>query len=416
MGGFSLSLCPPHSNLQPLNSLILKTLKILYVIPSVSHVHGGPSHVIAVMEAAVAEAGAKVTTATTDDDGPGRRLAINARPDLVNGAKRFYARKWFDFYSIAPGIVPWLWRNVRRFDVVHIHALFSFSSVAAAIVARARGVPYIIRPLGTLTTYGVSQRRPWLKRLSLAVIEGPIIRASAAAHFTSKAEWDEAAALGIPLRGVVIPLGVEEQQPGDRQVLLGDFPSLEGRQRLLFLSRLDPKKNVEGLLRAFAQLERRHARANLVIAGNGPAAYVASLKELARSLGIAQRVVWLGHVEGPRKSAAFAAADAFVLPSFSENFGIAVVEALLAGLPCVLGRGVAIAKDVQKAGAGLVTAPEPDAIAQALEQLLGDDALRRDMGARGKAFAERQYSARAMAERLIALYEDIRSRRGTNVA
>jgi glycosyltransferase involved in cell wall biosynthesis len=244
--------------------------------------------------------------------------------------------------------------------------------------------------------------------LSLALVDGPIVRASAATHFTSKAEWDEAAGLGIPLRGILIPLGVEVPQ-GNREALLRDFPALEGRQRLLFLSRLDPKKNVEGLLRAFAKLKER-ARASLVIAGDGPAAYVAILKELARSLSIAQQVIWLGHVEGPRKAAAFAVADIFILPSFSENFGIAAVEALLTGLPCVLGRGVAIAKDVQEAGAGLVISPEPEAILQALEQLLSDDSLRHEMGARGRAFAERQYSIRVMAEQLIALYEDIRYR------
>src|SRR5262245_12819020 len=88
-------------------------LKILHVIPSVSHVRGGPGRAIAVMEAAITGAGAKVTTATTDDDGPDRRLAIHARPSLANGASRFYARKWFDLYTIAPGIVPWLWRNVQ---------------------------------------------------------------------------------------------------------------------------------------------------------------------------------------------------------------------------------------------------------------------------------------------------------------
>jgi glycosyltransferase involved in cell wall biosynthesis len=250
--------------------------------------------------------------------------------------------------------------------------------------------------------------------LSLVVIEGPILRASAAAHFTSKAEWDETAALGIPMRGIVIPLGVEKQTAGNREALLRDFPALEGHPRLLFLSRLDPKKNLEGLLHAFAELQRRW-QVSLVIAGDGPAAYVIGLKELARSLGIAQQVVWLGHVEGPRKAAVFAAADAFVLPSFSENFGIAAVEALLAGLPCVLGQGVAIAKDVEAARAGLVTAPEPVAIARALERLLSDDALRRDMGARGKAFAELQYSTSVMAEQLIALYEDIRFRRSRNV-
>jgi glycosyltransferase involved in cell wall biosynthesis len=362
------------------------------------------------MEAAVAGAGAKVTTATTDDDGPGRRLAIHAKPSLTNGATRFYARKWFDLYTIAPGIIPWLWRNVQRFDVVHIHALFSFTSVAAAIVARARGVPYVTRSLGVLTAYGINQRRPWLKRLSLAIIEGPILRASAAAHFTSKAEWDETAALGIPMRSIVIPLGVEEQAAGNREALLRDFPALEGRPRLLFLSRLDPKKNLEGLLHAFVELQRR-SQASLVIAGDGPAPYVAMLKELARTLGIARQVVWLGHVEGPRKSAAFAAADIFVLPSFSENFGIAAVEALLAGLPCVLGEGIAIAKDIEEAGAGVVTAPEPKAIARAIEQLLGDDTLRRDMGARGKAFAECHYSVRAMAEQLITLYKNVQYRR-----
>jgi glycosyltransferase involved in cell wall biosynthesis len=387
-------------------------LNILHVIPSVSPVRGGPSRIIEVMEAAVTEAGAQVTTATTDDDGWGRRLAIDAQPIQINRATRFYARKWLEFYSVAPGIVPWLWTNVHRFDVVHIHALFSFSSIAAAIVARAQGVPYIIRPLGTLTTYGFRQRRHWLKRLSLAFIEGPILRGSVATHFTSKAEWDEAAALGIPMRGIVIPLGVGEPAPANREALLRDFPTLEGRQRLLFLSRLDPKKNLEGLLRAFAELQHCRAQATLLIAGDGPAPYVAILKALARSLGIARHVFWLGHIEGSRKSAAFAAADVFVLPSFSENFGIAAVEALLAGLPCVLGEGIAIAKDIEEAGAGVVTAPEPKAIARALEQLLGDDTLRRDMGARGKAFAECHYSIRAMAEQLVTLYKDVQYRRG----
>jgi glycosyltransferase involved in cell wall biosynthesis len=257
-----------------------------------------------------------------------------------------------------------------------------------------------------MANYGIARRRPWLKRLSIAMIEGPVLRASAAVHFTSKTEWDEAAALGISLRGIIIPLGVEEQRLEDRERSV-PFSTLERFHKLLFLSRLDPKKNVEGLLRAFAQLEQRRTKATLMIAGDGPLEYVASLKELARSLSIAQQVVWLGHIEGAQKSAAFMAADVFVLPSFSENFGIAAVEALLAGLPCVLGEGVAIAKDVKEAGAGLITPPEPVAIRQALEQILGDDVLRRGMSARGREFARHQYSTRTMAERLITLYQDI---------
>jgi glycosyltransferase involved in cell wall biosynthesis len=170
---------------------------------------------------------------------------------------------------------------------------------------------------------------------------------------------------------------------------------------------LDPNKNVEGLLKAVAALGPLRPDVLLVVAGTGERSYAEDLQARARTLGIGERVIWLGHVEGSFKAAVFATADAFILPSFSENFAISAVEALLAGVPCVLGRGVALAKDVHDAGAGLVTAPEPEAIAQAIEQLLNDDELRHQMGARGNAFAKRQYSTRAMADRLIALYQDV---------
>jgi glycosyltransferase involved in cell wall biosynthesis len=384
-------------------------MRVLHVIPSVSPVHGGPSKAIVIMEQALSTAGIAVTTATTDDDGPGRRLATHARPPRACPPARVYARKWLDFYKVAPGLVPWLWRHVRDFDVVHIHALFSFTSLAAGLMARGRGVPYVIRPLGTLAAYGMNQRRPWLKRLSLTLVEGPLLRRASAVHFTSQSELDEAASLGIPLRSVVVPLAVEEERPGDPHDLIREHPILAHRRTVLFLSRLDPKKNVESLLQAIAALKALQGEPVLLMAGDGDPAHVASLKTLAASLGIDQSVIWLGHVEGARKAAVLAAADVFVLPSFSENFGLAAAEAMLAGLPCVLARGVAIAGDVQQAGAGLAVVPEPEILARALAQVLGDEALRHDMGARARLFAERTYSTRAMAEGLTALYRRLAS-------
>ena len=139
-------------------------MRVLHVIPSISPVHGGPSQAMAMMERALESAGVAVTTATTDDDGPRRRIPFELQLDKVNGVARVYSRKLFDFYKVAPGLVPWLWRHVRDFDVVHIHALFSFSSVVAGQIARERDVPYVVRPLGTLATYAVMQRHPWSKR------------------------------------------------------------------------------------------------------------------------------------------------------------------------------------------------------------------------------------------------------------
>jgi glycosyltransferase involved in cell wall biosynthesis len=148
----------------------------------------------------------------------------------------------------------------------------------------------------------------------------------------------------------------------------------------------------------------------LVIAGDGSAAYVSGLKAQAASLQLEQQVTWLGHVEGEHKIAAFAAADIFVLPSYSENFGIAAAEALAAGLPCVLGEGVAIAKDVMEANAGITVTAEPASIAQGLRRIIADHESRTGMSANASRLAHERYSAKAMGKGLKRLYEQILAR------
>jgi glycosyltransferase involved in cell wall biosynthesis len=358
-----------------------------------------------VIERALSRAGVEVTTLTTDHDleGHGR----SPPPAVENGARRIYARKWLAPYKVAPGLVPRLMQAVAQHDIVHIHALFSFASTAAAWVAHRGRVPYVLRPLGSLSAYGLRARRPRLKRLSLALVEGPMLRRAAAVHFTSRAEHDDADALGLPFRRVVIPLGVEpEEGPPPAPIA---HPALAGRRTVLFLSRLDPKKNLEALIDAVAASAALRSACALIVAGTGEPGYLAALKARAAAAGVGDRIVWLGHVEGAEKRAAFAAADAFVLPSFSENFGIAAIEALLAGVPCVLGRGVAVAREVDEAGAGLAVPPEAGAVARALELILATDDLRQSMARNAARFASHEYSVASMAKRLIALYEGIRA-------
>ena len=380
----------------------MRPLRVLHVIPTVSPRDGGPARAIGIIERALCEAGVRVTTLTTNHD-----VEIDGEmvASVTGGVRRIYARKWFDTYKVAPGLLLRLMQEVERHDVVHIHFLFSFASTAAAWVARHQRVPYIIRPLGTLCEYGMRERRPHLKQLSMALIEGQILRHAAAIQFTSTAEREETEALGVPIRGVVIPLGVDQEDgPAHAPVT---HAALAGRHVILFLSRLDPKKNAEALIDAVAASPMLRNSCALLMAGTGTPGYVAGLQARAAAAGLLDRTVWLGHVEGVEKRAALKAADVFVLPSFSENFGIAAVEALLAGLPCVLGTGVAIARDVEEAGAGLAVAPEPTAIARALEDIVGNEYLRSSMGARAPDFASRQYSVQTMAQRLLALYEQV---------
>jgi len=379
-------------------------LRILHVIPSVSVRDGGPSRAIGIMESALSAAGVEVTTLTTDHDV--EHCGGTGPPVELNNAHRIYARKWLHPYKVAPGLVPHLMRAVQSHDVVHIHALFSFATTAAAWAARRAGVPYIVRPLGSLARYGLRERRQRLKRLSMAMIEGPILRAAAAVHFTSRAELEEAQAIGVPMRGVVIPLGVDADDGPPALPLRR--AALADRRVILSLSRLDPMKNLEAVIDAVAASPMLRGSCALVIAGTGDSGYVAKLKRRVAAAGISEHTLWLGHVEGAQKRATLAAADVFALPSFMENFGIAAVEALLAGVPCVLGEGVAIAAAIEQAGAGIRVRPEAPAVAQALERVIGaDPAVARAMGLRAKALAETEFSTAAMAQRLIALYEEV---------
>lgn len=382
-------------------------MKVLHVIPSISPAHGGPSHALTTMERELSSRGVRVETCTTDDDGPGHR---NGKPTGIalveNGVTRRYFRKQSEFYKFSGGLAWWIWRHAGDYDLIHIHALFSFTSVAAAWAARRAKVPYVIRPLGTLNRFGIEQRRPWLKRLSLRLIERPLLARAAAVHFTSTQEEAEARGLGSAFRGAVVPLGVEPSVPTRSQALLARHPTLQGATCLLFLSRVDPKKNLEGLLQAVALCQDIPGLV-LLVAGDGDAAYVDRLKQLANDLGLERRVVWAGRLDGMDKAGAFAAAEVFVLPSFSENFGIAAAEALAAGLPCILGKGVALANDVAAAGAGLAIDPTAIAIADAIQQIMRSEELRGSMKNAASALASDRLSAQAMGSGLVALYSGI---------
>jgi glycosyltransferase involved in cell wall biosynthesis len=382
-------------------------VKVLHVIPSLSHVHGGPSKAIALMEQALTARGVTLETATTDDDGPGRRNGKSlGRPLAENGVSRWYFAKRLEFYKVSPSFGRWIFREVSRYDLVHIHALFSFTSTIAAWAARSARVPYIIRPLGTLGEYGMRQRRPWAKELSLQVVERRLLRNAAAVHFTSNQESAEARNLRIPMKEVVIPLGVEVASASRAESVGLARPG----PCLLFLSRLDPKKNVEGLLGAVCLLKNGMPGLRLIVAGAGSAQYVDALKARSQALGIADSVSWLGHVEGAAKAEAFAAADIFVLPSYSENFGIAAAEALAAGLPCVLGKNVAIADHVALAEAGLAVEIDAKSVADALRRIVENEGYLGRMSARARQLALDRFSVQAMGVRLEQLYSDILDR------
>lgn len=185
------------------------------------------------------------------------------------------------------------------------------------------------------------------------------------------------------------------------------YPELQSKRVALFLSRIDRKKGLDLLIPAFAGVLREIPDAALVIAGDGDAALTQSLRERCHALGIEKSVYWPGFLSGPAKAAALADADVFVLPSYSENFGIAVVEAMALGVPVILTDQVGICREVAASNAGLVTAPEVDPLRSALVRLLADDAARATIGRNGAALARSQFSPPVVLKKLTEAYDSV---------
>ena len=390
----------------------MSTLRLLHVIPSVSPKHGGPSVALPLFLRSLAPYDVKVTIATTDDDGPGGRLNVPLE-QMVPGPDKtdsIYFRRSTEFYKTSRTMARWLDTHVTDYDAVHIHALFSFSSFAAARAARRAAVPYVVRPLGVLNEWGMRNRRRWLKRWSLRMIELPILRHAAAIHYTAEAEQREAAAAHpdiASLRSVVIPIPLDVGQRSEPSRFYDRFPATAQRRIVLFLSRLDPKKGVELLISAFQKIRAKFPDALLVIAGSGEQAYVESLRQKTRELGCERDVLWTGFIEGEEKSALFAAATLFVLPSYSENFGIAAAEALAAGVPSILSEQVAIAQDAAAAQAAITVPCEVEAIAKAMGQLLDDSALRERLSRQSRALMKERFSLETIGSQLLDLYQSL---------
>jgi glycosyltransferase involved in cell wall biosynthesis len=237
----------------------------------------------------------------------------------------------------------------------------------------------------------------------LALIDRHNLSRAACLHFASAAERDEAAYLRLPSAHVILPLGVT--MPPVVSAGSAQGPGVE--TRFLFLSRLHPKKQIESLLEALALVHRQQPSAawRLGIAGNGEPAYLQHLRELAAQLGIAHRCDWLGFLEGEAKWQALQAADWFVLPSASENFGIAAIEALAAGTPPILSPDVAVSEAIAAAGAGVVVSADPAVLAIALfDALPGPDP---NMCCAARALAQQHYSWPLLGGRLRDTYAAI---------
>lgn len=363
------------------------------------------------MVAALRQQGVDASVLTTNDHGPGIQTSmplgrLHHQEELGQNVPVLAFGRWSPplravrEFAIAPGFSRWLGKHAREYDLIHVHALFSCTTSLGMAQLRRQGVPYLLRTIGQLNAWSLGQSMG-RKELFLKLVDRANLEGAAALHYTSDAEQQEAAALHLRPPSFVLPLGVPPT-PTHAHIQVPDSPI-----RFLFLSRLHPKKQVPLLFEALAQLHHCCPSSpwHLDIAGDGDPPYLQELKQLAQQLGIAPHLQWHGFVAGEAKQALLRQAHWFVLPSASENFGIAAAEALMAGTPVLLCPGVALAADVEAAAAGLICEPNTDALRTCLERCLQPPPLAMRQAAR--RLAEERYGWPAISRQLFGRYEEI---------
>lgn len=380
-------------------------MRILHVISSVDRKHGGPTAALLGLAFAQVRLGMDVSVVSS--------FRVDEEVGLVKSFEAFGVH----VHLIGPGSRRLVRVNglaqkmsglVVGRDIIHIHALWEEIQHQAAMSGRRLEVPYIFRPCGMLDPWSLSQSK-WAKKLMLLLRLKRDLNGAAAIHYTADLERDLAGAVGIRgPRPIVEPNGVDfsEFDPlPERGGLRRRFPELGDRPIVLFLSRIHPKKGLDLLIPAFARGGPSDAR--LVLAGPGEDAYIAELQALARTHGIADRITWTGMLHGRERIEAYVDADLFVLPSYQENFGIAVVEALAAGTPVVISDQVAIWRELKAAGVAGVVPTQVEPLVIEMRRWLGDHSLRQQAGGRARAFAFEHYDWNAIARRWIGHYRKL---------
>jgi len=371
-------------------------MRVLHVIPSVDERSGGPATAIVPMCRAIRQQGIDVLLLSTTAGLP-REMRHGEVLDYKGVPAIFFPAQMGESFKYSRPLSSWLRTNIQNFGLAHIHAVFNHSSVAAAHACQKSGVPYVVRPLGTLDPWSMTQKS-LRKRVFWQISGRGIMDHAAAVHYTSEAEKRATeSSLGLN-HGKVIPLGVETASGNSNGKPVSD-------PYVLVLSRLHPKKGLDVLIDAFLSLVQRaeFAQWRLVLAGDGPVEYVSTLKEKVRA---SSQITFTGWLDGDEKNAVLKGASLLVLPSHQENFGLSVMEALAQSVPVLVSPNVDLAAEIAAANAGWIAPIDKTALEERLAEALADKEELANRGRAGQQLSQK-YSWENAARELVDLYRAI---------
>lgn len=367
-------------------------MRLVYTIPAVSNEAQGPSYSVPRLARALADLGHEVDLMSVGEE------AFVVRKEYRHSGYRhdFAHVPLLRSLVFSRGFRDELRTRAKTHDLIHNHSIWLMPNVYPAWAARAADKPLVVSPRGTFSPVALAISS--LKKKAFWVLaQGPAVRQATLLHATSEDEYRDIRARGLKQPVAVVPNGVDI--PAARPHLR------EGanRRTLLYLGRLHPIKGIENLIKAWTRVAPRHGDWDLRLVGPGDAAYVASLKALAETLG-APNITFAEPCYGEAKNDEYAAAELYILPSFSENFGMSVAEALANGTPAIVTHGTPWS-GVRERNCGWWVPADEAGIEAALDEAMALDRARlSQMGASARAWMQESYSWNGIARQMDEVY------------
>ena len=370
-------------------------MRILHVVPTYLPAtrYGGPIRSVHGLCKALVAHGHEVHVYTSNLDGAGRLDVPEGEPVNMDGVRIWYFRCRWVALCWLPDMTRALKTTMAGFDVVHLHSVFLWPMAKAARLASFYRVPYIVSPRGMLVPSLIARRSGLAKRVWIRLVERRTLSRAFGIHVTSTTEADDLAACELALAPVsLIANGIDTPSGALRIPVRGQW---------LYLGRLSWKKNLHALIDAVAAIHS----ITLILAGPDDEGIAADLLSRASYAGCSARVRWIGEVGEVDKEALLSASECLILPSFNENFGNTVVEAMSAACPVLVTPRVGARQIVEASGCGMVAKSSSAlALADAIREMTRDpDELAR-RGQSGRKYAIEHLSWNGIATQMLAIY------------
>ncbi len=376
-------------------------MKVLHVLLSPAATYGGPPAVVRDLSEELGELGVTSVVVTLGTS----KSATTEFPDNV---KVIACRAALDSklgLPLGSDLVNTLLEESKQVDLVHLHDIWHFPQLAAAVISRLRTTPYIVTPHGALEPWCLKQHR-LLKSLAWFGYQKRVLGVARGVHALTHQEESTIRQLGLKVPTAVIPSGVDleaidmylHELPVD-----GEGAGESGAPFILYVGRLDRKKRLDLLIDTFAQLAGAHRTLALLIAGPDPSGLRHELRNHASQMGLEGRVRFIGFVSERLKFQLLSRAELFVQPSYSEGLSVAVLESMACGTPVVVSKGCNI-PEVAESAAGFCVDDKPSEISKAITVLLENPELRSSMARNARLLIEAKFTASRMAKAMKEFY------------